>query len=63
MPRGSLIPNQEANSAFATRDVVHLVSVGGVAIYPGETKVEWVVIPIDTGFFTTDSADGIYTLW
>ena len=53
---------QKASLALATRDVVHLVSVGGVATYPGETNVIGIDIPIDEGFCLTDEADCICAL-
>ena len=48
---------QEASLALATRDVVHLVSVGGVATYPGKTNVI-----TDEGFCPTDEADCVCVL-
>ena len=45
------------NSAFAARDVIHLIPVSGVATYPGETKLIGIEVPINLGVYPTDVAD------
>ena len=51
------------NSAFAARDVIHLIPVSGVAIYPGDTKLIGIEIPIDFGICPTDGTDCVCHLW